>query len=124
MRLADKAQPFFKFLYAKSQPLRVIVSPYWRFLIDKLNVYYQKLTRPIESPIDVDNGLKLDIDPSGHIRAVGIVAITTVTVFFIWSASAPIDKGVPASGTVITASNKKDIKYLNGGIVDDIFVRG
>jgi protease secretion system membrane fusion protein len=29
---------------------------------------------------------------------------------------------VPATGTVIAASNKKDIKYLTGGVVDNIFV--
>jgi protease secretion system membrane fusion protein len=43
-------------------------------------------------------------------------------IFFLWSGTAPIDQGVPATGTVIAASNKKDIKYLTGGVVDNIFV--
>jgi len=43
--------------------------------------------------------------------------------FFVWAIFAPLDKGVPSSGFVVSDSNRKEIKYLQGGIVDDIFVK-
>lgn len=41
----------------------------------------------------------------------------------IWSLSAPIAKGVVASGLVGVDSNRKVIQHLEGGIVSEIFVR-
>jgi membrane fusion protein, protease secretion system len=43
--------------------------------------------------------------------------------FFVWAAFAPLDKGVPSNGYVVSDSNRKEIKYLQGGIVDDIYVK-
>lgn len=42
--------------------------------------------------------------------------------FLIWAAFFPLDKGAPASGVVVSEGNHKVVQYLNGGIVDEIFV--
>jgi protease secretion system membrane fusion protein len=43
--------------------------------------------------------------------------------FFIWAAFFPLDKGVPASGAVVSEGNHKLIQHISGGIVEDIFVK-
>lgn len=41
----------------------------------------------------------------------------------IWAVVAPIDEGVPASGTFIVASQRKTVQHLTGGIVKTIHVK-
>lgn len=41
----------------------------------------------------------------------------------IWALVAPIDEGVPASGTFIVASQRKTVQHLTGGIVKTIHVK-
>lgn len=43
--------------------------------------------------------------------------------FMLWASLAPLDKGVPLSGTVAVASNKKAIQHENGGTVETILVK-
>ncbi|EYS85169.1 hemolysin D [Cupriavidus sp. SK-4] len=43
--------------------------------------------------------------------------------FLLWAALAPLDKGVPVSGTIIVSGNRKAIQHPSGGIVDKILVR-
>jgi membrane fusion protein, protease secretion system len=43
--------------------------------------------------------------------------------FILWASLAPLDKGVPLSGTVAVASNKKAIQHESGGTVDAILVK-
>jgi protease secretion system membrane fusion protein len=88
-----------------------------------LRAKWQFILRPVENPIVVSDSLMLHTDPSGYIRAIGWVIGVGFLGLMLWASFAPIDKGVPASGTVIAASNKKDIKYLSGGVVDRIFVK-
>lgn len=51
------------------------------------------------------------------------VLIWGLGLFLVWAALAPIDKGVSASGWVITDSNRKAIQPASSGIIDDILVR-
>ncbi|MBA2964803.1 MULTISPECIES: HlyD family type I secretion periplasmic adaptor subunit [Ramlibacter] len=44
-------------------------------------------------------------------------------VFLAWAALAPLDKGVPLSGTVTVATNRKAVQHLNGGTVETILVK-
>lgn len=81
------------------------------------------LTKVDENHIVVTDSLSIFTDPSGYIRTARWIIGFGFFGFFSWASLAPIDKGVPASGTVITASNKKDIKYLSGGVVDKILVK-
>ena len=43
--------------------------------------------------------------------------------FLVWAAFAPLDKGAPASGVVVSDGNRKAVQHPAGGIVDDILVR-
>ncbi|MCG2583631.1 HlyD family type I secretion periplasmic adaptor subunit [Massilia sp. TS11] len=43
--------------------------------------------------------------------------------FLIWACVAPLDKGVPVSGTLSVDSNRKAIQHQQGGIVDDVLVK-
>ncbi|HGJ5865328.1 hypothetical protein [Arsenophonus nasoniae] len=38
--------------------------------------------------------------------------------FLLWSALAPLDKGVPVSGNVIVAGNHKTIQHQYGGVFE------
>lgn len=51
------------------------------------------------------------------------VLIWGLGLFLVWATVAPIDKGVSASGWVITDSNRKAIQPASSGIIDDILVR-
>jgi protease secretion system membrane fusion protein len=43
--------------------------------------------------------------------------------FLIWAVAAPLDEGVPASGTFTVASQRKTVQHLSGGIVQTIHVK-
>jgi protease secretion system membrane fusion protein len=43
--------------------------------------------------------------------------------FMLWATFAPIDRGVTASGWVITDGQRKAVQPLNGGMIDEILVR-
>lgn len=51
------------------------------------------------------------------------VLIWGLGLLLFWATLAPIDKGVSASGWVITDSNRKAIQPATSGIIDDILVR-
>ena len=43
--------------------------------------------------------------------------------FVLWAALAPLDAGVPADATVQVFGNRKVVQHLEGGTVEDIYVR-
>lgn len=43
--------------------------------------------------------------------------------FLLWALVAPLDQGVPLSGTVAKESNRKAVQHMVGGTVQDILVR-
>ncbi len=43
--------------------------------------------------------------------------------FFVWASTAPLDQGVPLTGTVIVSTKQKSIQHLTGGTVEAILVR-
>ncbi len=43
--------------------------------------------------------------------------------FILWASLAPLDKGVPLTGTVTVATSKKAVQHLTGGIVEAILVK-
>ena len=119
---AQQLEPHWHGLLQKIEPLRQRAQPIFLSAQQAILRRWEQLTRANEPAIAVADGLNVEVDPSGHIRAVSVILIGAFGIFFLWSGTAPIDKGVPATGTVIAASNKKDIKYLTGGVVDNIFV--
>lgn len=51
--------------------------------------------------------------------------ITSVGVggFLLWAALAPLDQGVPVSGSVVSATNRKAVQHQSGGTIREILVR-
>ncbi|MFM2111431.1 MAG: hypothetical protein RLZZ271_91 [Pseudomonadota bacterium] len=43
--------------------------------------------------------------------------------FLLWASLAPLDKGVPATGVVITDGNRKSVQHQTGGIIARIHVK-
>lgn len=43
--------------------------------------------------------------------------------FVLWALLAPLDQGVPVTGTVMVTGNKKAVQHLTGGTVESILVR-
>ena len=58
-----------------------------------------------------------------HTRLGWLIIIAGVGGFIAWALYAPLDKGVPLSGTVAVASSKKAIQHLTGGTVEAILVK-
>ena len=51
------------------------------------------------------------------------IVLLGVGSFLLWAFWAPLDKGVPLSGTVAKESNRQAVQHLTGGTVDAILVR-
>lgn len=58
-----------------------------------------------------------------HTRLGWWIIIAGLGGFIAWAIYAPLDKGVPMSGTVAVATSKKAIQHLTGGTVEDILVK-
>ncbi|HEX8955677.1 MAG TPA: hemolysin D, partial [Burkholderiaceae bacterium] len=65
----------------------------------------------------------VNLDSRKHARLGWLIVLLGVGGFMIWACFAPLDKGVPASGFVSVASNRKTIQNYGGGVVDDILVK-
>lgn len=68
-------------------------------------------------PTEVNTNSKLHTHIGWWIIVAGIGG------FAVWATYAPLDRGVPLSGTVTVASSKKAIQHLTGGVVEDILVK-
>lgn len=62
-------------------------------------------------------------DTAWHIRLGWWIVLAGFGGFFVWASLAPLDKGVPLSGTVTVESNKKAIQHATGGTVEAILVK-
>ncbi len=67
--------------------------------------------------------LEVNTDASSHARLGWWIVIVGVGGFLLWASIAPLDQGVPLSGTVAVASSRKVIQHPTGGIVEDILVK-
>jgi membrane fusion protein, protease secretion system len=65
----------------------------------------------------------IDTDLSKYTRLGWWIIIGGLGSFLLWASFAPLDKGVPLSGTVAVASNKKAIQHETGGTVEAILVK-
>ncbi|OGS99515.1 MAG: hemolysin D [Gallionellales bacterium RBG_16_56_9] len=66
---------------------------------------------------------EVNTDAGAHTRLGWWIVIAGVGGFFLWASLAPLDQGVPVSGTVTVATNKKAIQHPTGGVVEEILVR-
>lgn len=72
---------------------------------------------PIQAPVSVDT------DETSHARLGWLIVLIGVGGFLLWATLAPLDKGVPLSGSVIVSTNRKAVQHQTGGIIDEILVR-
>ncbi len=67
--------------------------------------------------------LTVNTDAGTYSKLGWIIVAVGVAGFLIWAIFAPLDKGVPMSGTVAKESNRKSIQHLTGGTVAEILVK-
>jgi len=67
--------------------------------------------------------LEVNTDARAYSRVGWIIVLVGVLGTLIWACFAPLDKGVPLSGTVTNEGNRKAIQYQTGGTVEDILVK-
>ncbi|MES2207749.1 MAG: HlyD family type I secretion periplasmic adaptor subunit [Pseudomonadota bacterium] len=65
----------------------------------------------------------VELDDKVPTRLGWLIILAGVGGFLLWASFAPLDKGVPLTGTVIVATNRKAIQHQSGGIVEDILVK-
>ena len=51
------------------------------------------------------------------------VVLAGIAGFLVWAALAPLDKGVPLSGTVTVSTHRKAVQHVTGGSVEAILVK-
>jgi protease secretion system membrane fusion protein len=67
--------------------------------------------------------IELNTDASPYARLGWLFVIIGFGGFLLWAMIAPLDQGVPMSGNVAVATNRKVIQYQTGGTVDNILVK-
>ncbi|WP_232297973.1 HlyD family type I secretion periplasmic adaptor subunit [Nitrosospira sp. NpAV] len=65
----------------------------------------------------------IDTDARFYIRLGWWIVVAGVGGFLVWASFAPLDKGVPLSGTVTVSTNRKAIQHQTGGTIEDILVK-
>lgn len=73
--------------------------------------------------VPVDSSNQVETDETAHTKLGWWIVLAGFCGFVLWASFAPLDKGVPVSGTVTVASNLKAVQHLTGGIVDSILVK-
>ena len=66
--------------------------------------------------------LTVNTDAGAYARLGWIIVAVGFLGFVLWATLAPLDKGVPLSGTVAKEGNRKAVQMQQGGIVKDILV--
>jgi protease secretion system membrane fusion protein len=66
---------------------------------------------------------QVDTDTRHYSRMGWSIILLGVVGFFAWASLAPLDKGVPLSGNVAVASNRKAVQHQVGGTVDEVLVK-
>ena len=66
---------------------------------------------------------EVETDATSYARLGWAIVIFGVFGFLLWASFAPLDRGVPLSGTVAVSGNRKIIQHQTGGTVDAILVK-
>lgn len=65
----------------------------------------------------------IDSDTIRYTRLGWWIVVAGVGGFLLWASLAPLDKGVPLSGTVTVSTNRKAVQHQTGGTIEDILVQ-
>ncbi|MCY7369895.1 MAG: HlyD family type I secretion periplasmic adaptor subunit [Polaromonas sp.] len=66
---------------------------------------------------------KIETDALSHVLLGWLIVVAGIGGFVVWASLAPLDKGVPLSGTVTVATSKKAVQHQAGGTVEAILVK-
>lgn len=80
------------------------------------NVGVQDVAPRLPAPPDL-------LNPGRHVRMGWAVILVGLVGFLLWAGLAPLDKGVPVSGTVMVSGHRKAVQHATGGIVAQIHVK-
>lgn len=67
--------------------------------------------------------LTVETDARIYARIGWLIILAGVGGFLVWALLAPLDKGVPLSGTVAKESNRQAVQYQAGGTIQQLLVR-
>ena len=65
----------------------------------------------------------INTDASSYARWGWVIVLVGVCGSLAWASLAPLDQGVPLSGTVVVAGNRKAVQHLTGGTVTELLVK-
>ncbi|HEY5798989.1 MAG TPA: HlyD family type I secretion periplasmic adaptor subunit [Burkholderiaceae bacterium] len=71
---------------------------------------------------DIDT-VNVDTDARKYSRMGWLIVLLGVGGFMLWALIAPLDQGVPVSGTLAVAGSRKAVQHQTGGTVQDILVK-
>lgn len=72
-------------------------------------------------PVELSN--EVETDETHYTKLGWWIVLAGFGGFILWASFAPLDKGVPISGTVTVASHLQAVQHQTGGIVDSILVK-
>ena len=86
-----------------------------------------ELVKKQELPADVISHtvepVQVDTDSGKYSRMGWLLVLLGFGGFVLWALLAPLDKGVPMSGTVAAQSNRQAVQHQTGGTVQELLVR-
>ena len=65
----------------------------------------------------------VNTDHGAYSRLGWLIVLAGVLGFLLWAFLAPLDKGVPVTGTVTVSTARKAVQHLQGGTIQDILVK-
>ena len=83
------------------------------------------MTNPLTNPAQtaLPAMVEDEVNTQKPIRLGAAVLVVGFGAFLLWAGFAPLDQGVPASGTVAIETRKKTIQHSTGGVVKDVLVK-
>ena len=83
------------------------------------------MTNPLTNPAQtaLPAMVEVEVNTQKPIRLGAAVLVVGFGAFLLWAGFAPLDQGVPASGTVAIETRKKTIQHSTGGVVKDVLVK-
>lgn len=73
--------------------------------------------------VSAESAHHVETDETLHTRLGWWIVLAGFGGFMLWAAFAPLEKGVPAPGTVTVASHLQAVQHQIGGIIDSILVK-
>jgi len=67
--------------------------------------------------------MTVNVDARVYARLGWLIVLVGVLGFLLWASFAPLDKGVPLSGTVAKEGNRKSVHYKDTGTTEKILVK-